>query len=124
MVLGALYSASGASAHPLDTEECTEASNFIKNAAMSRENGMDGLTFMAKMLADFLAIRSFPIELRWLVQDLQDEELLIKAVSEVFGDPRAPELHQRAFLEQCLAQSSPDPTGERIILNMPTEAPK
>ena len=74
-------------AHSLSKEECAEGSKFIKNAALSRENGMDGATYIAKLLADFAVIKSFPIHLRWFVQDQQDEDFLLKAATEVFEHP-------------------------------------
>ena len=48
-------------AHELSKDECSEGGDFIRNAAMSRDNGMDGTTFVTKMLADLVAIRSFPL---------------------------------------------------------------
>jgi hypothetical protein len=93
-----------AAAHPRSDQECREAREFIENAAMSRDNGMDGMTFVSKLLADFMAIRSFPAELRWFVQDQQDEELLLAAVSDVFERPGEPHTHGRSFLERCVGR--------------------
>jgi hypothetical protein len=93
-------------AHPLSKEECVEGSDFIKNAALSRENGMDGMTFLAKMLADIAAIRAFPPDLRWFVQDQHDEDYLLKAITDVFENPQEPQAHQRHFLGECLTRTS------------------
>jgi hypothetical protein len=97
---------SAAAAHPLSNQECIEGSDFIKNAALSRENGLDGTRFISTTLADFEAIKSFPPELRWFVQDEQDEDYLLAAVQEVFAHPRDPADHQRSFLDQCLKRAA------------------
>lgn len=102
----ALFFSLSASAHPLSKEECSEGSDFIKNAALSRENGMDGMTFMAKTIADLETIRSFPAELRWFAQDRQDEDYLLKAIAEVFEKPQDPQAHQRQFFGQCLVRTT------------------
>jgi hypothetical protein len=98
-----------AAAHPLSREECTEGSDFIKNAALSRENGMDGMTFLAQTIADLAAIKSFPPALRWFVQDQYDEDYLLAAVAEVFSHPQAPQLHQRSFFGECITRTSARP---------------
>ena len=98
-----------AAAHAITKEECTEGGDFIRNAALSRENGMDGATFMTKMLADVAMIRSFPPELRWFIQDVQDEEFLVKAAADVFEHPKAPEEHQRNFIGACMSGSHSSP---------------
>src|SRR4051812_43129010 len=73
-----------AAAHPLSREECSEGSDFIKNAALSRENGMDGGTFLSRTIEDLSLIKSFPPSMRWFVQDESDEDYLLKAVADVF----------------------------------------
>jgi hypothetical protein len=103
-VLAALSSA--AAAHSLSNQECIEGSDFIKNAALSRENGLDGTRFISITLADFEAIKNFPPELRWFVQDKQDEDYLLAAVQEVFEHPRDPADHQHSFLDQCLKRAA------------------
>ena len=100
----ALYITVDAGAHPMSKDECTEGSDFIKTAALSRDNGMQGMTFLEKMLDDFQAIRSFPPQLRWLVQDREDEDYLIKAVTEVFENPQDPVEHQQNFFGDCLTR--------------------
>lgn len=101
ILLPALFSLN-ACAHLLSREECAEGSDFIRNAALSRQNGMGGSAFLAQTMADLAAIRSFPPELRWFVQDQRDEDYLINAVAEVFANPQDPNVHQSRFLEDCV----------------------
>jgi hypothetical protein len=102
----ALWLAGSAAAHPLSREECTEGSDFIKNAALSRENGMDGMTFLARTIEDLALIKSFPPALRWFVQDQHDEDYLLAAVADVFSHPLEPQLHQRRFFGECITRTS------------------
>ena len=95
-----------ATAHSPSKEECVEGSDFIRNAALSRENGVDRTTFITKILDDFALIKSFPAELRWFVQDTEDEEFLLKAATEVFEHPTEPNVHQRNFLSACTIRIS------------------
>ena len=95
-----------AMAHSPSKEECVEAGDFIRNAALSRENGMDRTTFITKITDDFALIKSFPAELRWFVQDTDDEEFLLKAATEVFEHPTEPDIHQRNFLSACIIRIS------------------
>ena len=105
-IAAALSLAVGAAAHPLSREECAEGGDFIKNAALSRENGMDGMTFLARTIEDFAAIKSFPPSLRWFVQDQYDEDYLLKAVADVFSNPREPQAHQTNFFGDCVTRTS------------------
>ncbi len=103
-------------AHPLSRDECTEGSDFIRNAALSRENGMGASVFLERTMADLAAIKSFPPELRWFVQDQRDEDYLINAVAEVFTNPQDPNLHQSSFLADCVKRepvASTQPTMAR-----------
>jgi hypothetical protein len=102
----ALFFSVPAQAHPLSKQECTEGSDFIRNAALSRENGIDGMTFLTKTIEDLELIKSFPAELRWFVQDQNDEDYLLRAVAEVFENPRDPQVHQRRFFGDCLVRTT------------------
>jgi hypothetical protein len=84
--------------------ECFEGSDFVGNAALSRENGMSEKKFIDRMQGDFELIHSFPQELRWFVHDTGDEAYLMAAAREVFERPALPEEHRRMFLESCLAR--------------------
>jgi hypothetical protein len=95
-----------AAAHPLSRQECSEGSDFIKNAALSRDNGMDGGTFLSRTIEDLSLIKSFPPSMRWFVQDQNDEDYLLKAVAEVFSSPREPQLHQSSFFGECITRAA------------------
>jgi hypothetical protein len=95
---------SAAPAHDLTLGECIEGGDFIKNAAMSRANGMTREAFLGRMESDIRAIQQFPPQLRWFVQDRDDEELLTWAARLVFDSPREPESHQSEFLAACTAR--------------------
>jgi len=95
-----------ASAHDLTLAECAEGGDFIMHAAMSRENGMTREAFLERMESDIRLIQAFPPQLRWFVQDEDDEELLTSAARLVFDSPREPESHQSEFLAACAARVS------------------
>jgi hypothetical protein len=106
-----------AGAHDLTLNECMEGSDFIKNAALSRDYGITREEFIERMRSDILAIQSFPRELRWFVQDEQDEALLIAHAERVFDEPRAPESHQSEFLEVCVSRITAEAEPEPAALN-------
>lgn len=99
--------------HSLSVEECLEGGDFIKHAAMSRDYGMTREQFISKVQGDILAIQSFPPELRWFVQDLDDEVLLVGAAERVFDEPSEPEAHRDAFLQSCFGRVSFKPRTTR-----------
>ncbi len=82
--------------------ECFEGSDFIGNAALSRDRGLSGREFLDRMKEDFLLIRSFPTELRWFAHDADDESFLLQEAREVFDRPEPAEDHRRAFLHACI----------------------
>jgi hypothetical protein len=100
LLLGVSY----AQCHPLSNQECLEGGDFIRNAALSRDNGVDGITFVAKVLDDLVVIRSFPKELRWFAQDREDEDYLLAAVSQVFENRKDPDQHRQAFYAGCVSR--------------------
>ncbi len=81
--------------------ECLEGSDFVGNAALSRDNGISEQKFVARLQEDFTLIHAFPQELRWFVHDDDDEAYLLGATREVFEHPVLPEQHRRAFLDSC-----------------------
>ncbi len=91
---------SGMASRP-SMNECFEGSDFIANAALSRDAGMSSDQFLGRMEQDFAVIQSFPSELRWFVHDADDEVFLLEAAREVFAHPGAPERHRRMFLRAC-----------------------
>jgi len=89
-------------AHPLTLTECTEGGEFIRNAALARDNGMTREIFVDKLTEDLVMIQSFPPQLRWFVQDSGDEKLLSEAVFKVFDEPLNAEQHEVSFIGACL----------------------
>ena len=83
-------------------EECLEGSDFIRNAALSRDAGVAADTFLDRMSEDFLVIRAFPAELRWFVHDAGDEMFLAKEVRLVFEQPSNPDDQSAHFLRVCV----------------------
>lgn len=102
-VCGCTFAVSCVASQPSLTE-CFEGSDFVGNAALSRENGMSENKFIDRMQDDFELIRVFPRELRWFVHDSSDEVYLMAAAREVFERPAPPEEHRRMFLESCFAR--------------------
>jgi hypothetical protein len=84
-------------------DECREGADFIRNAALSRENGIRADDFLRRLEDDLVAIRSVPSALRWFARDADDEALLRVAALTVFVEPRGPEVHHREFLATCQA---------------------
>ncbi len=101
MMAGYAYTAS---AHDLTMQECLEGSDFIRNAALSRDYGIPREDFLGRMESDLLAIQAFPPALRWFVQDEGDETLLVGFARRVFDDPQVPDTHQAEFLQACVAR--------------------
>src|SRR5437867_5979192 len=83
-------------------DECFEGSDFISNAALSRDAGIAAGAFLERMELDFVAIRDLPRELRWFAHDSDDEAFLLEAVREVFERPASPYTHRSDFLYACL----------------------
>lgn len=86
--------------HPF--EECREAGEFIRNAALSRDNGISRDYFMSRLADDLVAIKAFPPQLRWFVYNEQDEALLTDAVARVFDAPQLPRRHEIEFVDACM----------------------
>ncbi len=91
-------------AHRPTVQECREASEFIRNAALSRDNGMPREAFVDRLQADLIAIRAHPPALRWFVQDEDDEAFLVSAVESVFSAPEGAMEHEMRTLRTCLAR--------------------
>jgi hypothetical protein len=111
-----------AAAHDLTLDECLEGSDFILHAAMSRENGMTREAFLGRMESDIRAIQQIPPQLRWFVQDQDDEELLTHAAQLVFDLPREPESHQSEFLAACAARAGTAADTRAASSELSTEA--
>ena len=102
-------------AHALSISECAEGSDFIKNAALARDDGMPEFQFVAQFKADVQALQRLPAELRWFVQDKDDEAFLLSAVQDVFRQPKPATVHQAQFALACARQMEDAPgDGVRI----------
>ena len=88
-------------AHALTLQECFEGGDFIANAAMARDNGIDETQFVDRLVADIRLIQAFPPELRWFVADPEDAEFLHAEATRVFERPQRPETHRAQFLSRC-----------------------
>ena len=104
LVLALICVAATAPASRISPKECSEGGDFIRNAALARENGISKASFIARLQDDIQTIQAFPRELRWFVQDEDDAEFLIDAATEVFEMPLDPAAHGRKFMQECLAR--------------------
>ena len=100
-------------AHSLTLAECNEGGEFIRNAALARDNGVTRDFFVNKLAEDLIMIQSFPPHLRWFVQDSGDERLLSEAVFKVFDEPMKAEEHEAAFINACM-QTAEFEDGRKI----------
>jgi hypothetical protein len=100
-------------AHALSMEECSEGSDFIANAALARDDGMPERQFVAQFQADVQALQRLPAELRWFVQDKDDEVFLLSAVQDVFRKPKPAAVHQAQFAIACVRLIEDD-TGSGV----------
>ena len=94
-----------AGAHELSVQECREGADYIRNAALSRDNGMSESSFMDIFDNDMALISRVPPSLRWFVQDKEDEHFLRSALNEVFRRPQPPQQHAESFAEACLLRA-------------------
>ncbi|MDQ6916728.1 MAG: hypothetical protein M3023_02800 [Pseudomonadota bacterium] len=107
LVFGSLHAMPSGAGRPT-MEECLEGSDFIRNAALSRDAGVAADAFIERMKDDFFAIRAFPSELRWFVHDEGDESFLAEQARLVFEQPFAPEEHRAHFLLACVVRIAAD----------------
>jgi hypothetical protein len=110
-VLGNMWVMQGM-AHSLTLDECTEGGEFIRNAALARDNGVSREFFVGKLVEDLMMIQSYPAPMRWFVQDPSDEKFLSDAVYRVFDEPMKAEQHEASFVGACLLTVGTD--GTRI----------
>ena len=99
--------AGAALAHTPSVQECREAGEFIRNAALSRDNGLPRETFLDQLRGDLMLIRSHPPAMRWFAQDADDEAFLVAAVEKVFDAPAKSTEHESEMLRQCLVRIDP-----------------
>ncbi|MGH8807656.1 MAG: hypothetical protein ACREX0_07245 [Noviherbaspirillum sp.] len=89
--------------------ECVEAGDFIKNAALARDGGISEADFIGRIRDDIELIQAFPPQLRWFVQDDEDAAFLLAAAIEVFRKPKDAREHQREFVKACLLRGGGRP---------------
>jgi hypothetical protein len=102
----AAFSTGTATAHELTARECMEGSDYIRNAALSRDGGVTEKTFMDVFEQDMVMIARVPPTLRWFVQDQDDEALLRAALDEVFHRPQTPQQHAQDFARACVPHTA------------------
>ncbi len=105
MALVMTFLSASAVAHELSTDECREGTDYIRNAALSRDSGMSESAFMDIFDNDMAMISRVPPSLRWFVQDKDDEHFLRSALSDVFRRPQTPQQHAENFAEACLLRA-------------------
>jgi hypothetical protein len=103
----AVHATPGIASRPT-MEECLEGSDFIRNAALSRDAGIAADAFLDRMREDFLVIRAFPADLRWFVHDAFDETFLVEQARLVFDHPSNPNDHSARFLHACVDRMAED----------------
>jgi hypothetical protein len=106
---GCVLALSSAASQPSLTE-CLVASDFVGNAALSRDNGVSAERFIDRLRQDFSLIQAFPEEMRWFVHDQDDEVYLLGAARAVFERPLPAEEHRRTFLNSCFERMAAAPT--------------
>ncbi|MGZ3237585.1 MAG: hypothetical protein ACXWIN_01000 [Burkholderiaceae bacterium] len=101
-------------AHSLSVNECKEGSDFIRNAAVARDNGAAEMSFIDRISDDIEVIRAFPPQLRWFVQDDDDAKLLLSAAVNVFHHPKSAHTHQVEFFNDCIANAKATASTRKI----------
>ena len=105
VLVAATVLSTGVAAHPHSESECREGGDFIRNAAVARDAGTLRQFVVDRLAEDLIAIRAFPSELRWFVQDEDDERFLRAEVEAVFDAPEDSERHRNRFIERCLRRA-------------------
>ncbi len=96
---------SGVHGHQLSVAECKEGSDYIRNAAISRDQGVTEAKFMQVFETDMRMIQAVPRELRWFVQDDEDEAFLRSQLNLVFRHPQPPQKHAQEFAQACVLRT-------------------
>ena len=76
------------------------------HAAQARDAGYTRYRFFNQVVSDLISIQAYPPELRWFIQDQDDESLLVSADEQVFDEPVKPDLHHDSFLQTCFTCTS------------------
>lgn len=94
-----------AAAHDPSLAECKEGADYIRNAAISRDQGVTEAKFMQVFENDMQLIQRVPRELRWFVQDEEDEAFLRAQLNQVFRQPQSPQQHAKDFAQACILRT-------------------
>ena len=78
-----------------------EGGEFIRNAAISRDNGLPKDAFLNHLIADLSMIRSLPEGVRWFARDEADESLLIRHAERVYDYRMSAKHNEEEFLAAC-----------------------
>lgn len=90
-----------ARAESLSATDCAEGGDFIRNAALSRNNGLAAERFLERLEADLQILRGIPPAARWFAYSTIEENLLRQGSLSVFRNPKDPQDHQNEFVRLC-----------------------
>lgn len=90
-----------AGAEYLSAGDCAEGGDFIRNAALSRNNGLAAEQFLERLEGDLLMLRGIPEAARWFAYSTIEENLLRQGSLSVFRNPREPQAHRDEFVRLC-----------------------
>ncbi len=93
--------AASTQAESLSASDCSEGGDFIKNAALSRDNGIAAERFIATLEDDLSRVRVMPAAARWFAYSDIEEQLLRKATLGVFMRPKNADIHRAEFVRLC-----------------------
>ncbi len=82
--------------------ECEEATDFIRNAALSRNNGYTKQKIVGLFDDNVTVLSGMDPEKRWFVRSPGATRFLRDALTLVFDVPGRPGEHAARFLESCL----------------------
>ncbi len=88
-------------AESLSAGDCSEGGDFIKNAALSRDNGIAAERFIATLEEDLSRVRDMPAAARWFAYSEIEEQLLRRATLGVFMRPKNADIHRAEFVRLC-----------------------
>lgn len=100
LALGLVF-ANGAIAVSLSAGDCSEGGDFIRNAALSRDNGIKAEQFINTLEDDLSRVRDMPAASRWFAYSDIEAQMLRKATYGVFMKPKDADRHRAEFIQFC-----------------------
>ncbi len=85
------------------SRECHEASDFIRNAASSRDNGYSKKFLLGRFDDDMMVLSGMDPQKRWFVRSKGATQFLRQALHDVFVVKRKPGDQAGIFLRSCMA---------------------